>query len=369
MFYTDTKLDRILGPLPDAFEKRNGERMTDRGEWKEQRKYLLEKTVPLLFGGMPPEPEHFSCYYMYGDAYMITAGTDEKTISFDMQLYRPEVKGKCPVLICGDQFYCNDAVIAEAKRRGFAVARFNRCILASDIYHPDHSFGLYTVYPDGKFSAIAAWAWGYLRCVDALEKMDFIDTDYIAIAGQSRGGKTTLLAGAVDERIKFIQSSCSGAAGSGCFRYEQQISEEAAEKHGIHDKKSEKLEDLLRAVPYWLGNDGEDIREYAGREEELPFDMHFLKAAVAPRYLLETLSLDDVWANPRGAHYSYLAAKEVFSFLGVRDNLVQSCRYGPHGHTYNDFCRFFDFIECTRDGKPYLWDNSDKLFDGIEWKK
>ena len=91
MFYADTKLDRILGPLPDAFEKRNGDRMTDRGEWEYQRKYLLEKTVPILFGGMPPAPDYFSCYHMYGDAYMITAGTDEKTISFDMQLYRPDV--------------------------------------------------------------------------------------------------------------------------------------------------------------------------------------------------------------------------------------------------------------------------------------
>ncbi|MBQ2881213.1 MAG: hypothetical protein IJE40_02990 [Clostridia bacterium] len=367
--YKDTSHDKIFGKLPDAFEMRDGHRMTDCQDWNAQREFLLEKTLPLLCGGMPPKPETVNVQSTYAGAgnYLVTVGTSEKTLSFEMQILRAE-KENGPVLICGDLFYCNEDVVNEAKKRGITVVKFNRCVLAGDNYRIDRNHGLYLIYPKLKFSAIAAWAWGYQRCIDALEIIG-VNTENIAIAGHSRGGKTTLWAAATDERIKFIQSSCSGFAGSGCFRYEQIFDSEKVKDTDFLDPRCENLVDMLGPVPYWLGNDGKDISEFIGRENELPFDMHFMKAAVAPRYLFESISVDDIWANPRGTYITHKAAKEIFKFLGVEDHIVLSCRYGAHAHTFNDFCRFFDFIDCSLQGKTYLWDNADQMFSYMDIKE
>ena len=48
---------------------------------------------------------------------------------------------------------------------------------------------------------IAAWAWGFQRCVDYLMTDRDIDTNRIAIVGHSRNGKAALLAAAFDERV------------------------------------------------------------------------------------------------------------------------------------------------------------------------
>ena len=292
------------------------------------------------------------------NTYRITAGTASRTVSFELRLYMPSGTGPHPVILTGDDcfLYCDDAVIREATDRGYITAKFNRTALAPDVFSSARDAGLYSVYPDLHFGAIAAWAWGYHRCVDALEALSFADSSAIAITGHSRGGKAALLAAATDERIAFTQSNCSGAAGCGCFRYEQNEAPELDRE----DHRCEHLEDLLSVVPYWLG---EAMKKYVGREDELPFDQHFLKAAVAPRWLLETDTLDDVWSNPRGTYQTYRAAKEVYRFLGAEDHLAAVFRYGRHYHGLRDYQVFFDFIDDARAARPFLQDNAERAFN------
>lgn len=159
-----------------------------------------------------------------------------------------------------------------------------------------------------------------------------------------------LLAGALDERIRFVNPNCSGAHGCGCWRYLQN------EDNG---DRSERLADLLKAVPYWLGP---DMKNYGGCEEKLPFDMHFVKALVAPRYLYETNGKDDVWANPRGSYITNLAARPVWSLLGKGGTAVHY-RDGSHGHTLCDITAFLDFVDAVRAKKDIP---SDVLPDGYE---
>ena len=75
---------------------------------------------------------------------------------------------------------------------------------------------------------------------------------------------------------------------------------------------------MTRDLPYWFAD---RMREYAsgeacrlGREDELPFDSHFMAAAVAPRALLVLEGLDDMWTNPYGTQVSWLAAAQVYRF-------------------------------------------------------
>lgn len=56
-------------------------------------------------------------------------------------------------------------------------------------------------YPEYDWATLSVWAWGYSRVVDYLVTLENVDKDKIVVTGHSRGGKTALLAGAMDLRI------------------------------------------------------------------------------------------------------------------------------------------------------------------------
>ncbi|MBQ4096735.1 MAG: hypothetical protein IJC62_01095, partial [Clostridia bacterium] len=228
--------------------------------------------------------------------------------------------------------------------------------------------GLYPVYPDHKFGTIAAWVWGYQRCIDVLETIPEVDMSCICISGQSRGGKGTLLAGASDERIAFTHASCSGMFGAGSFRYTQ-MPGKLVDVHDVAtvDTHSETLGNMFALgvewdIGFWFG---EDMRAYISREDELPFDLHSLKALIAPRGLLETSSVDDTWGNPRGCYQTFRAAREVYKFLGAEDSIASVYRYGAHGCWTQDLIAFIDFVDDVRAGRQYLHNNADNVYGSL----
>ena len=348
--------DVVTGFLPTVFPYGT--------DFEKNRRFMLEKTVDLCFGRTPPEPEVMKVRRVSGSSYRIEAGSRERTVTWELQLTRPfGGDARRPVLLTGDRAagYCNEAVKRMFLSAGFLIAEFDRNMLAEDSSEPDmRTRGLYPVYPDYDFGMLSAWAWGYRRSVDALLTMGDVDPDCICITGHSRGGKATLLAGALDERIAFTQASGSGMFGCGCLRYTQV---EAPERE-IQDHHSEVLGNMFGrevgySIAHWVGA---GMEAYIGREDEIPFDFHFLKAAIAPRGLLETGSVDDVWANPRGSYQTFRAAREAYAALGVPGRIASSYRYGPHFHAPEDFRRFLDFITACREGKPFLDDNADRVF-------
>src|SRR5205823_14582644 len=129
------------------------------------------------------------------------------------------------------------------------------------------------------------------RVVDYLSTLDVIDKKHIAATGHSRGGKAALLAGATDERIALTAPNNSGCGGAGCYRFQAD--------------KSEDITAILKNFPFWFEP---RFHEFIGRIDRLPIDQHTVKALVAPRALLSTEALDDLWANPKGTQQTYLAA-------------------------------------------------------------
>ncbi len=343
------KTYKILDKLPNPLIFDDGSRVTTKEDWERRKEEFTKRIVDLEFGGMPPEPEFFEMeplqmfYPGRKGKYRIFTGTKTNQMSFTMTVYRPTVEGRQPVLLYGDGCfsYLNDAVVAELLKRGYAIAVFDRNEFAPDIKTEERNSGLYKIYPDMQFRAISAWAWGYMRAVDALMNIEFVDPNEIAITGHSRGGKTVLLAGALDKRIKYINPNDSGAHGCGCYRYEEYDSESVYEHN-------EFLGDLFTTFFFWMG---QDMRQYIGKEAEIPHDMHYFKALCAPRYLLETNAYDDIWSNPRGSYQTFLAAQKVYEFLGCKDNIASKYREGGHFHRFEDFVSFLDFIEFKRTGK------------------
>lgn len=327
--------DRLLAPLPPI------DPGADVSAWRSRRKAILDLVVDLEYGGMPPKPESLrveQLQHALGEMLSMRVHINE-AFSFTLQVYKPVKRPtpgtKFPVILTGDGCYrnCNDTVIDEAAARGWAVAKFNRVEFVPDI-DTHRVGGIYDLYPGMTFGAIAAWAWGYSRAMDALETLDIVDPSKVAITGHSRGGKTVLLAGALDERFAWVHPNDSGCGGAGCFRYR---TEPRDGKRG-----NEQLQDILKSLGFWFGP---KLKDYIGKDWELPFDQHFLKAAVAPRKLIETSARDDTWANPMGSYLTHQAAKEVYALLGVPDNIAYRIREGGHAHTPADFRALFDFME------------------------
>ena len=334
------------GELPDPFALPGGGRVATAAEWSERAAAWRDLVIDMEYGGMPPKPgsvtveslSHSGIGRWPGtpklETYRVHCHGGEKPLSFCVKILYPSSPGPFPAVINGDGcwWYLSDEIAQRVLESGCALVMFNRTEMAEDLGYAGNtdklrrSGGLYDVYPGRSFGALAAWAWGYHRCVDLLHELPFIDTAHIAISGHSRGGKTTLVAGATDSRIALVNDNASCAAGSAAFRYVG---------HG-----GETL-DILNSFPSWFGT---GLRPFLGRENEIPFDQHCLLATIAPRPLLLTYALDDRWSNPEGMVQCAGAVREVYRFLGREDNLAFHLRPGGHAHSLEDWNVLLDFI-------------------------
>ena len=151
--------------------------------------------------------------------------------------------------------------------------------------------------PDRSFGAISAWAWGISRAVDCLVDQPEIDREKIIVHGHSRMGKAALWASANDLRIAVTVSNCSGTCGA----------KPARRYFG------ENFEWIRLWNPHWLP---EKFRELVGHDREIPFDQHFLLAAIAPRRLYVSDGTEDVYADPAGSFEALKAASKAWSIFG-----------------------------------------------------
>ncbi len=338
----------IAGPqseLPNPFMSVTGERVRDAAQWRKRRQEIHQLAVPLAYGDLPAAPDHTRCVALHtavvkrlGGAGLLSCRvqTDGRP-AFVLRVFVPVGGGTFPAVLNGDGcwHHASDEVIAAVLERGFCFAQFNRVEIASDIAGDISMQEPSRLFPEKPCAALAAWAWGYHRAVDALLQLGFVDGGCIAVVGHSRGGKAALLAGATDERITLTSANNSGAGGAGCFRWQ--------------GPGAETLADVVNAFPHWFGP---GLKRYAGREHELPFDQHFLKALVAPRALLTTEALGDLWANPQGSWQTHLAAREVYALLGAQEHIAIAFREGGHEHNLADWLALLDFCDTVFRGKP-----------------
>ena len=71
----------------------------------------------------------------------------------------------------------------------------------------------------------------------------------------------------------------------------------------------------------------------------------------APRALFSTESKDDLWANPQGTQLTFLAAREVYQFLGAGDKIGLHYRQGKHNQNAEDFTALLEFADHVLNGK------------------
>ena len=346
---------KMVGKLPELLKFDDGTPVVTPGDWAKRRKEIYKTAIELQYGTMPPKPELMDVEVIYDQSHIscrIHTGKKEHPVTFYMKIIPPKnAKVRCPVIIDGDmcfRYYMDPGFLQAASDEGIAWVLFDRTELAHDVRADGRKGQLYEAYPECTFGALGAWAWGYSRCVDALEilfkdkKEPLIDLSMITFTGHSRGGKTAAIAGALDERAAIVNPNQSGECGCGCYRVKMQGYCEGVEA----PTRSEVLRDDVTIFPYWTGP---EMAGYVDREEDLPFDSHFLKALIAPRVLYTSDAAADIWANPIGAWITNMAAKKVWDLLGEPDKLCYYYREGTHYHRADDIKMLVNVIKHYKD--------------------
>lgn len=344
----------VLGKLPDLFTFDDGRKVRSVSDWETRRKELYKTVVGIQYGDLLPEPEFMEIIPLMSrrekgmmSIYKIVTGTREKPVSFTIYCHMPGGNGPFPVVIDGDLCYScmqNADIVRKFIDRGIMLVAFNRCEIVPDLRNPSRKGNLYETYSDLEFGAIAAWAWGYSRTLDAVIELGLTDQSCVAFTGLSRGGKTALLAGALDERAAIVNPEGSGCGGSGCYR----INLCALEEDGS-EKRNETLADILGNFPDWFAP---GLSKYINREDELPFDQHFLKALIAPRVYFDSHALSDTWAGPVNTYMTAAAAREVWKLYGKEENVLWYWRSGRHAHLPEDFDMLIEVMEREMHGTP-----------------
>lgn len=344
--FDSIKVTKVVGkgPLPDLLTFDDGSEVKTADDWRRRRPEVFEKGVVMQYGDVLPAPEFLKAQPLKAlDNELLTVrlitGRKDRPVYLNMTVFKPRGTGPFPTVIDGDacfEYLYDKAFISAFTSKGVALAAFNRTELAPDVFETCSQGQLYEVYPEYTFGALSAWAWGYSRCLDALLSLGICDPAKVAFSGHSRGGKTALLAGACDERACLVNPNGSGTGGCGCYRTEMLAIDEAG-----RERREEDLEHLILYFSYWMRP---GLAEYVGREDELPFDSHFVKALIAPRVLLMTEAESDVWANPVGGLITDEAAAKVFRLLGCEENLIKRWRTGFHCHSVNDVEALVDVL-------------------------
>ena len=336
--------------LPDLFTTFDGQPVDTPKAWTDQRRDEVKRLVQhYVYGYAPPAPANIQAEvelsdsdYLDGKATLqlirLTYGTD-CVGPIHLLMVTPNTAGPHPIFI-GVNFHGNHTVTdhpevplttkwvrqrgsgvvdnraTEANRgayterwplklaidRGYAVATFYQGDLSPD--NPEDPYEVQPCFFAGEqtesgrheWATLAAWAWGLSRTVDYLVTLDRIDADKIAVMGHSRNGKTSLLAGAMDERIALVISNQSGCGGAALSRR----------------RSGETVERINTRFPHWFCAAFEQFND---KEEYLPLDQHFLIALIAPRPVLICSAEEDAWADPEGEFLALKAAGTVYELL------------------------------------------------------
>lgn len=334
------------------------------------RAEMLDILLKEEYGYMPPEPskvtfEEMQNYtvtnFCAGKATVkkikIASTVNGKQFTFPCYASIPTQNGKHPFFICINFRDCVPDLYIPTEEiidNGFAVISFCYKDVTSD--DGDFTDGMAGVlYENGSrkdtdAGKLAIWAWAAQRVMDYAQTLDCLDLENSVVCGHSRLGKTALLAAATDERFKFAFSNDSGCSGAAITR----------------KKKGERIEDICKAFPYWFC---ENYKRYINKEAGMPFDQHFLAAAIAPRYLYIASAAEDIWADPESEMLTCVAAGEAYSKVGkngficsdrlpqVNDEFHCGCigyhlRAGLHYFSREDWQKAIKFI------KKHIADNN-----------
>ena len=292
-------------------------------EWPERRKELADLVEDHLLGHAPAAPDNVRAVIEekgQQDGHetwtvRLEFGPDHAAKLHCWLWIPPNLQKKpAPVYLVDNFNY------TEFARDAFNQGRFLICVYnATDpAYRPDkrdQSEAYKDLFGKYDWSEFRRRGWSASRAADWLLTLDFVAKDQIYIGGHSRSAKQALACAAFDERIAGVIASSPGSGGSLHFRFcDQYYYGESAER-------------LTTVFPLWVLP---KVRFFAGRENKLPADMHFVYALIAPRRVLMSTAVNDSVESTWAVEQMYQSIAPVWKLLGQSGNLALRYRPGQH---------------------------------------
>ncbi len=326
-------------------------------DWPGRRTELLDGLAKVQYGVSPPAPPWVKAETLLemetlgGKALhrrvRLSFPTPAGEFAFPVDLVLPYGKAKPLVLHISFLPFPGGLLtpVEEIVDNGYAVALFC-CNDVTEDGDDGFTSGVAGHYPrtgPDAWGKLAMWAWGASRVMDHLATVPEVDQARVAVVGMSRLGKAALWCAAQDERFAAALINESGSSGAALAR----------------GKTGETVESITKAFPHWFC---ENFAQYGGRENEMPFDQHWLLAAVAPRLLCVGSAEGDLWSDPQNEFLGCAAASEAWELLGLKGLLHQDSlpqpgdallegklgyhmRKGSHFFTRQDWHRFLAYLD------------------------
>jgi hypothetical protein len=396
--------------LPDVLTMNNGQKVTTAAQWKRRREEMKRILEYYAVGQAPPPPRNVKGKEVNSEMVLdgtvkyrlvhLTFGPAEK-LGLDIGMYTPVAGGPFPTIILqsgsapgatalprlapgpnqgrgqdvlllvgpappppagapaaapgrggrGGQPPTAQSIATQYKdvfHRGYALVTFNPNDCAEDttLRNADGSWAFrhtrfYPAYPGYDWGILAGWAWGASRVADYIEKDPAIDKTKLIITGASRDGKSAMVAAAFDERLMGAPV-VTGGGGIGVYRFAGQ-------------RGSESLDIMQKKYPNWFS---QNLHQFWGQREKLPFDEHWFLALAAPRYFIALEGDTDTISLPEAVHQSMLGAEPAYDLLGAKNRM--GVNYAKHGHAFtpDDWTAMMDFFDKNLMGKKV-----DRTFD------
>lgn len=308
-------------------------------DWQNKRSQLREQIQYYISGTYPKQPDNLTSQITgeKTDGQVLLRNIllkfgPESEAKLNIEMMIPPGKGPFPVFMT----QWNHREWAQiAVKRGYVA-----CVLANADTKDDTEDYARIWAGTHDFSRLMRRAYGSFVAVDYLYTLSFIDHKKIGIAGHSRNGKLSMLAGAFDERITAVVSSSGGSGAEIPWRY-------TTPPYVVED-----IALLTSAQPAWFHP---RLRFFIGNENKLPVDQNTYMALMAPRGLMISTSATESASNPWGAEQAYKSAQSVYQFLKAPDQLAIRYRHGFHGTSardIEDYLDFFDYIFKRSKQKP-----------------
>lgn len=276
--------------IPELFVMNDGSIVTDVASWQQRKEEIIHILSENEYGYLPKVISPAKGEVIGVDTICCSGHATLETIAISVETEKEEFRFPMSLVLPNNANINNIPIILILNFRPDVYDKYipteeiiDHGIGVAIIYYedivPDDDYELvekvenewekglaacFTRPTDGTgFGKISLWAWGASRAMDYLMTRDDIDHDHITIAGHSRLGKTALWCAANDERFFCAISNDSGCAGA------------AIERN--HHEGAETIKDIIRFDSWFC----ENYYTFANDTENMPFDQHFLLAAIA----------------------------------------------------------------------------------------
>ncbi|MCG6190634.1 hypothetical protein K5G00_24630 [Maribellus maritimus] len=343
--------------LPSPFAKNDGTLIKKTDEWEARRNFLLKLMEEYVYGARPKmkldsviTAAEYRDIQVAGNAITYSARLYYgNSRCFTIRLTRPEEKGNYPVII---RYESNESFRFPIESKCIGSNKYIIVALNHLTVAPDN--GEVTEKYMNETKVLMAWAYAASLTVDYLETLDCVDSANITIAGMSRTGKAAICAGVYDKRFKIIVANNSGAAGASGFR-------------NFGEKGTQAI-DIVKHQPTWVSA---KLLEYIDDANELPLDMHFARALIAPRVILTTEAAngaDAIWAGPVSTFKMWKASDYAFNLYQKTENNLIHLRSGGHAQLDEDYQRMMMVVNHICYGERF--DNATfRKFQDVEIEK